>query len=518
MQLTANTVKAHLSVRWMNTLMVCLLLATMGETSVQAKEIDFTRYLDKLSVRMSSRGFSVDSLNRSSPSGTPATFKAQTGSARLFISAANPAGNFRNTRLEILLNGETLPLSGLAIGLEAVEVPVELTLDNHIDVRLVPWKFPAAEIQPHPTSDENLASISDRVFNYSLEVRIKQRAEVQLHVQSRVHFNTNVSDFAAAREFYGKLGFKTLSGFPDTNTQAMAQAIGIKTPTDYDGALGDEAGGYLLHGELIGVGGFSGGLIDLIEFTIPRNDTPPYPNLNRLGMAKAIMHTRSLERDYALMRKQGVEFISPPAIRSNGSRFAIFKDLDGTFYELLQLPGKQDVSGADDEAEIQIVGLGQVAINVSDFERSSAWYEMLGFNAAIPKISHESLAVGRALGFDQAISVTHGLITHPQDDSTLEILQWRDPFDATPAYPLPVNHLGIHRMAFATSDIEADVAALKAQGVVFVSDITPCCSGDDSPGSIVAFYDPDGVIVELVEQPFMTEMMSILGWIRSTFF
>ena len=55
------------------------------------------------------------------------------------------------------------------------------------------------------------------------------------HVLARVHFNTNVSDFELSRDFYGKLGFETVSGFPDTNTVAMARAIGVETPTSYDG-------------------------------------------------------------------------------------------------------------------------------------------------------------------------------------------------------------------------------------------------------------------------------------------
>jgi catechol 2,3-dioxygenase-like lactoylglutathione lyase family enzyme len=92
-------------------------------------------------------------------------------------------------------------------------------------------------------------------------------------------------------------------------------------------------------------------------------------------------------------------------------------------------------------------------------------------------------------------------------------VQWISPHDPEKAYPIPVNHLGIHRTAFATGDIEADVATLKAQGVEFVSEITPCCSGPDSAGSIVAFYDPDGVIVELVGgQPFITEIFTIMRW------
>ena len=65
-------------------------------------------------------------------------------------------------------------------------------------------------------------------------------------------------------------------------------------------------------------------------------------------------------------------------------------------------------------------------------------------------------------------------------------------------------------MAFSTSDIESDVALLQSQGVEMISPITPCCSGEDSWGGIVAFYDPDGVIMELVEQPMMT-LMSWFG-------
>ena len=82
---------------------------------------------------------------------------------------------------------------------------------------------------------------------------------------------------------------------------------------------------------------------------------------------------------------------------------------------------------------------------------------------------------------------------------------------------LPVNHLGIHRTALATTDIAADVAALKAQGVEFVSPVTPCCSGEGSSGSIVAFFDPDGTVVELVEQPLVSWLLPSLLRIRGLF-
>ncbi|MDH3642921.1 MAG: VOC family protein, partial [Gammaproteobacteria bacterium] len=334
---------------------------------------------------------------------------------------------------------------------------------------------------------------------------------VELHVQSRVHFNTNVSDFFAAREFYTNLGMETLSGFPDTNTQAMARAIGIKTPTDYDGSKGDEAGGYLLHGELVGFG-FTGGLIDLIEFTIPRNEEPPYAQLNHLGMARAAMHTTNIAADYEYMTNAGVEFISAPATRSDGKSFAIFRDLDGTHYELIEIEEEDE-----DTETTHIVSLGQVNVNVSDFERSRAWYQMLGFEVSRELPSTESLEVAKAMGFDKPFEIRGAIVTQQVDDSTLELVQWMSPHDPEPAYPVPVNHYGIHRMAFSTTDIDADVAALKAQGVEFVSEVTPCCSGPDSWGGIVAFYDPDGTVVELVEQPFMAQLLAVVAWFRDLF-
>ncbi|MEQ9005119.1 MAG: VOC family protein [Pseudomonadales bacterium] len=336
-------------------------------------------------------------------------------------------------------------------------------------------------------------------------------ADVELNVLSRVHFNTNVSNFERSKAFYEKLGFKTVSGFPDTNTLEMAQAIGIRTPTDYDGSQGGAAGGYLLHGELIGLG-FTGGVIDLIEFTIPRNDAPPYARLNHLGMTHAEMLTTDIDADYAYMTGIGVEFLSAPVQRRNGARFAIFKDPDGTFYELREIEGDVDATDTTDTTHIQ--RLGAVNINVSDYQRSAAWYGMLGFELTEPLDATESLAVAQAMGFDAPFEIVGGRFTHRGDGSQLKIVQWISPGDDAPPYPPPINHLGNHRMAFATSDIEADVAALRAQGVPMISEITPCCSGPDSWGGIIAFHDPDGTVMELVEQPFMTFLDWIMRWFR----
>ncbi len=438
---------------------------TLLAATVAAKDIDFTRYL----------GNSANAQAR---------FSGTNGAGRLLVK-----GMTADAPLVIELNGRQVLGADSVIDNGQVEVALSLASDNRIEVRS------GVAVQP------------------GLEIRVKQVAQVQLHVGARVHFNTNVSNFGEAREFYGKLGFDTLSGFPDTNTRAMAKAIGIYEATSYDGSQGEEAGGYLLHGELIGVNGYEGGLIDLIEFTIPKNDAAPFQQLNRLGMARAAMLTANLDADYKTLKAAGVNFLSPPAVRSDGTKFVVFTDLDGTFYELIEAANAEAASGPT-----QIVGLGQLVINVSDFDRSLAWYQMLGYELVSSLPATDSAEVAAAMGFAEPYEIRGGLLKHPEDDSLVELVQWLSPFDPQPPYPLPVNHLGIHRTAFYTSDIATDVAALKAQGVSFVSEVTPCCSGPDSPGSIVAFFDPDGTVVELVEQPFMMEGLSVLGWFRETFF
>ena len=441
---------------------------TLGH-GAKAAEVDLTRYLWRASDGTVSGVWDE-------------TFSAVPGEARLIVSNSLPGTVLR-------LNGDTFAFP------DAVREPGRETATAETPVNVV---------------SKNTITIDGTGTGTS--VRVKQVADVELNVQARVHFNTNVSDFEAARAFYGKLGFETVTGFPDTNTLEMARSIGITTPTSYDGSQGDAAGGYLLHGELIAAGGFGSGLIDLIEFTIPRNDAPPYAALNHLGMARAAMLTTDIDADYAYMKKLGVRFVSAPVARSDGSRFAMFRDLDGTFYELLEIDGDRD-----DTDTTHIAGLGHVSINVSDFERSLAWYRMLGFELTERLARTESVDVARAMGIDAPFEVDGALVTHVADESTLQLVQWLAPYDADPPYDIPINHLGIHRIAFSTSDIEADVAALTAQGVRFISPITPCCSGPDSWGSIVAFYDPDGTIVELVEQPGMTEILAVIRWFREIF-
>lgn len=406
------------------------------------------------------------------PNKTIDNFTASPGSATLIVTQIPNANKV--TRASIRINGKRILgprdfKKRSKKGAATLEVPIELTNDNQIAVRLAGKPGGA------------------------ITVRVKQHVDVALNITGRIHFNTQVSNFAASKQFYQNLGFVGAFAFPPTNTLAVAEAIGIETPTRYDGSEGPEAGGYLLQVELIFLANFGGSFIDLIEFTIPRNDEPPYPHLYHLGMARAAMQTADIDADYNYMVSLGVEFLSPPTDRSNGQRFAIFKDPDGTFYELTEV-ASVPIPGA----VTNIVSLGRVNINVTDFERSQAFYQMLDFVSGEALPPTDSLAVAQALGLNKKYRLKGELLAHTGDGSTIELVQWLKPIDLSPPYPLPVNHIGIHRMAYSTDDLSADVAALKAVGVKFLSEIAPCCEGPASASGIISFLDPDGTVLELV--------------------
>lgn len=316
-----------------------------------------------------------------------------------------------------------------------------------------------------------------------------------LNITGRIHFNVNVSNFERSREFYRSLGFADSVGdFPETNTLELSQAVGFTNP-------------YRLYAELVYLGELpdgpidltvpTGRFIDLVEWREPKRLDPPYAELNHLGMARFALTTDDLDAAVAHLQGQGTRFLSAPARRADQSRFAIARDPDGTFVELVE---DKLVEGPGGSAfgPARITGVKHVNVNVSDFKRSRAFYRMLGFRSAATLPNTESIAVANAMGFAEPFTVRGEILVHEADGSAIELVQWQQPHNPEAPYSLPINHLGLHRMNWATSDIEADVATLKARGVKFLSEIAPCCTGETSTFGIVVFADPDGVYNQLM--------------------
>lgn len=312
----------------------------------------------------------------------------------------------------------------------------------------------------------------------------------QVEVLGRIHFNTQAQDFDLTRAFYRQLGYtEGVGGFPKTNTTLMARSLGMYDLCTYE----------LENIEVMRIPNAVGPTsIDLIQFAVPYNDDPPYSRPNHLGMAYAAILSTDFLNDYAYLRQQGVDFLSEP-FGSSGQRFVFMRDPDGVYLKLLEGVGGSETP-SDERSNVNINAMPYIGVNVSDFDVSLNFYKSLGYTEVEMLPERGSLAEARAYGMDRSFEIRGADISLPGGDgNTLRLVQWIVPFDPSPPYPAPISHRGIHRIALAVANLDSAVAALENQGVEFLSEIAPCCSGtgEDETGIINAI-DPDGIFVELV--------------------
>ena len=315
-------------------------------------------------------------------------------------------------------------------------------------------------------------------------------SETDIGLWGRYHFAIHTADFDSTREFYHRLGFTDgVTGFPLTNTHAMARALGMFDVCQYE----------LKKGEVLlfpGADNTTG--IDLLQWHKPFNPAPPCALPNQLGMAYATLMTTDLSADFALLQSQGVTFMSEP-YGAPGNRFVFMRDPDGVYLKLEESPIPRGTKESDDTTHI--VGMPYVGINVSDLDQSLTFYKQFGYSE-VRLINEQTLSAeeSAAWGFDQPVRYRGADVTINRGDRhRLRLLQWLSPFNPEPAYPAPINHKGINRLALTVPNVERATRILSEQGVPFLSEIAPCCSGQDSDsGGIVHAIDPDGVFLELV--------------------
>ncbi len=148
-----------------------------------------------------------------------------------------------------------------------------------------------------------------------------------MNITGMVHININCRDYARSKAFYEMLGFVEVWKVPATNDAQVNAAVGMEN--------------YRVNGAIMALQNAEPPmLIDLLEWQHPRDDSDPYPNLHRPGLARLALRSNDLQADYTFLVAQGVDVLSEPATvmssETHGSRFFCFKDPDGTFLELVQ--------------------------------------------------------------------------------------------------------------------------------------------------------------------------------------
>ncbi len=148
---------------------------------------------------------------------------------------------------------------------------------------------------------------------------------------------------------------------------------------------------------------------------------------------------------------------------------------------------------------MHLTGFVHANVNCSDFGVSRAFYEALGFQVVWVVPEEGSVEVAAAVGLNPyrlrgAVMALHGNV----QSTMIDLLEWQDPTDDEAPYR-QLNHLGIARLAFASNDLAADVAELRARGVSFVGDPVTIPGPTGGGVTFVCFHDPDGTVLELVQ-------------------
>jgi len=143
-------------------------------------------------------------------------------------------------------------------------------------------------------------------------------------LKSIFHVNVNCSDFERSKSFYENLGFTTVMDLPDLATADLE--VGLALPE-----LAGRAAIMMLDPD-----DPRQARLDLIEWTNPDDNDPPYPHLAHLGINRIAIWTVDLEGEYERLRADGVEFLSEPRILQGHTRFVCLKDPDGTIIELIE--------------------------------------------------------------------------------------------------------------------------------------------------------------------------------------
>ena len=380
-----------------------------------------------------------------------ATFKAMDGPGKLVLQ------NVGIDKLQIKVNGH-----------KVVE-PQDIHTDREIVVPLKLKKDNTIEITLSATPDED----------GGLKVRVTQVTQADLGLVRQGYFGLNTSDLKRQRAFYDMLGFigEIYPAGPETST-TFARSLGF-------------ADDYLIYVSLHSLEDPpTMPFVDTVQFRGDSyRDEPPYAKLNHIGMTYATYSTPDLNRAHAYLQSKGVKFVSPPTEAPNGERFVFLKEQDGAFLKLIETAeGEATTPGAN------LVRLVNTNMNVTDLERSREFYRLLGFTESEPGSQAGSDDFAKAHGFESSIEFLGEDVSLGEgtDGATIQLRQWKHPYDDAPPYPPPVNHLGIDRINFYVKDL---TAAVKTMNELGFEQLGPIGGGPDI--GIVFFFDPDGIKVQL---------------------
>jgi len=144
-----------------------------------------------------------------------------------------------------------------------------------------------------------------------------------------------------------------------------------------------------------------------------------------------------------------------------------------------------------------ILGIYHVNINVTDLERSTEFYGLLGFKVVDSFHERGTPGLDRGLGMPYTDTRARFLaLGNNRHETVIDLVEWIEPEASKPEIRL--NQIGMPRLCLRVKDLDGEVKRLKSRGVEFASEPQTIDTLPRKP-RFVLFRDPDGIILELVE-------------------
>ena len=154
-----------------------------------------------------------------------------------------------------------------------------------------------------------------------------------------------------------------------------------------------------------------------------------------------------------------------------------------------------------------VIRWGHINVNVSNLERSVAFYEKLGFELYRYGIPYLDLtmddgttalpdACNEALGLPEGTKGRACIMQLGNGYPKLDLTELETP---APETPLTNADVGIVRLCLAAKNLPEVYAQLIAEGVRFLSPPQPC---KNRMAYIATCADPDGSLIELIEADY----------------
>lgn len=234
--------------------------------------------------------------------------------------------------------------------------------------------------------------------------------------------------------------------------------------------------------------GLRGPAVDLLQWTSPATAGVPYPVAHHLGFRALLFGASDQEATAARLAEIGapVERRWNRDERGVPSRVLVTRDPGGTTLEIR--------AGAP-----ATTYLG-VRVNCSDLDRSVEWY---AGTLGLDRSERRSVEVlGEPPDDDQAsgrYDVVEMFVPHRHRSFRLELTEWRAPVPVGVPYAI-ASHAGIYRVALTVEDLEVSYADLRQSVPEAPKPVTVDLGETLGPMQAMFFPDPDGNVVELLEQ------------------